>query len=100
MTKSKEIIKTVGELSRHYGKQFTTYLLPWIPTAILLPLFAAIASELILAVGQTKIITITAWAPIGTLLLFIVPWVAGAWVGEIPWKKKDEDNDNKTTQDN
>lgn len=93
MTKADEIIQTIGALTKHYGKKISTYWLPWIPTVGLTILFSMIAAEQSTEIGQTRTITIDGWAPIGTMLLFIVPWAAGYFIGEIPRKKKDENND-------
>lgn len=92
MTKAQEIIKTIDELTRHYGKIIGTYWLPWIPTIALLIFNIYFIKYIAETWGQTSDPIPSGWIHVFiALALFIFPWVAGLWVGEIPYKKKDKD---------
>ena len=89
-TKSNEIIKTIEDLARHYGKLLATYWLPWIPTIGLVLFMGSFIKYLIDSWGEVSTPTPVGWSHLlitGFVGLF---WLAGFMVGEIPHKKKEK----------
>lgn len=92
-------------------KMFVKYLMPWIFTLAVVALAVVLCLEMIEAmgsladdpmIGETKI----AADIVGMLMILVfLAWFAGIWVGSLfekidADKKKREDNDTETTQDN
>ena len=93
MTKSKEIIKTVGELIEHYT--------PWL---IGLIVFALSFSVFYGGMKEIKGMELdkAEGAIVLLFMLSLIYWILGRWAGDnIQNIKKDDDaTDNETTQEN
>lgn len=92
MTKSKEIIKTIGELLEHYA--------PWLIGLIVFALaFGAFYGGMKEIKGMD--LEQVEGAMIILFTLTLAYWMLGRWAGENIQKIKEDDTaDNKTTQDN